>query len=958
MKKIIFFLTFVSCAVVKSNAQLLTWGPSFITETSTNNEITVDAAFGNKGLVAYSPVTDIYVHIGAITTLSTSQSDWKYSKFSWGTTNGAANALSLGGGKWKYSIASDLRTFFGITNPTERILRIAILFRSGNGNTVQRNAGGGDMYIPVYDNNLAVRIDNPLRTPLFKLGNEVIVKSVGDNIDITANSSQAANLSISLNGNIINTANAATTISANPILPATGNYQIVAEAVGTTTSRDTINFIVTPPVNIAPLPSGVMDGINYEADPTAVTLVVHAPGKNSMAVIGDFNNWTETVAHQMNRTPDGQKYWIRLTGLTSGQEYGFQYKIENSLIVGDAYAEKVLDPWNDSFIPTATYPGLKPYPTGQTTGIVSVFQTNKPAFNWQVPNFNRPNKKNLLIYEMLIRDFTDARTYTSIKDTISYLKRLGINCLQLMPINEFDGNLSWGYNPSYFFAPDKFYGTETAFKELVDACHLNGIAIVLDIAMNHATGANPLAAMYWDGANNKPAANNPWFNTDARHPFNVFNDFNHESAVTQQYTSRVIRHWLTNYKIDGFRWDLSKGFTQVNSGSDVGAWGNYDASRVTLWKRYYDSMQAVSPNSYCILEHFAANSEENELSNYGMLLWGNANYNFRESMKGSTSNTDFSGISHITRGWSEPHLIGYAESHDEERLMYDAINFGRVSGPYNIKDTATALKRAELAAAVVAMTPGPKMIWQWGELGYHYSINRCTNGTINSNCRLSEKPLFWQEKNHPNRSKVFNVYSKLFNLRNNPLYADAFTTSTGGFINSTSLLKQFGHLDPSLRLNVIGNFDVVPITSNIVFPTNGLWFDVLRDEFITVTGNSKSLTLQPGDVFVFVDKNVNNIPTSILNPGYNLANFNMQIAPNPFHTNGMLQYDIPESGKVTVQVIDLNGRVVKQLFSGFRTRGIQQLQLNKQNLGVTNGMCFIQVDVNGKKQTQKLTLVN
>lgn len=959
MKKISFLLTVILCCALNANAQLLSWSPSFITETSTNHEIIVDANFGNKALLNYSPTTDVYVHIGVITTLSTSQTDWKYSRFTWGSTTMAANAPNAGANKWRFPIASNLRTFFGITNPSEQILRIAILFRSGNGNTKQANADGSDMYIPVYNNNVAVRIDNPFRTPMFKLGNETIIKSVNDNIDIDANANQTADLRILLNGTPVNTASGVTTLSASPTLTATGNYQIIAEAtVGATINRDTINFIVTPPVNIAPLPAGVQDGINYEADPTAITLVVHAPGKNSIAVIGDFNNWTETVAHQMNRTPDGTKYWIRITGLTSGQEYGFQYKIDNTLLVGDAYAEKVLDPWNDVFIPSTTYPGLKPYPTGQTSGIVSVFQTNKPAFNWQVPNFNRPNKKNLLIYEMLIRDFTDARSFNSIKDTLSYLKRLGINCLQLMPINEFDGNLSWGYNPSYYFAPDKFYGTETALKQLIDECHKLGIAVVLDIALNHATGANPLAAMYWDAANSKPAANSPWFNTDARHPFNVYNDFNHESAVTKQYTARVIRHWLVNYKIDGFRWDLSKGFTQVNSGSDVGAWGNYDASRITIWKRYYDSMQAASPNSYCILEHFGGNSEENELSNYGMLLWGNANYQFRESMKGSTSGTDFSAISHITRGWSQPHLIGYAESHDEERLMYDAINFGRSSGPYNIKDTATALKRAELAAAVVAMTPGPKMIWQWGELGYHHSINRCTNGTINNNCRLSEKPLFWHEKNHPNRSRVYNVYSKLFNLRNNPAFLDAFTTSTGGYITSTGLLKQFGHIDPSLRMNVIGNFDVNPITSNIVFPVNGLWFDVLRDVFITVTGNSRTLTLQPGDVFVFVDKNVNNIPTSILNPGYNLANFNMTIAPNPIQSTGILQYDIPETGKVTVQVIDMNGRMIKQLFSGFRTRGTHQININKNGFANTNAMYFIQVDVNGKKQTQKLNIVN
>jgi len=277
--------------------------------------------------------------------------------------------------------------------------------------------------------------------------------------------------------------------------------------------------------------------------------------------------------------------------------------------VGDPYAEKILDPWNDGSIPSTTYPNLKAYPTGQTTGIVSIFQTNEPAYTWAVPNFNRPDRRSLVIYELLMRDFTAARNWQTLRDTISYFKRLGVNALKVMPFNEFDGNESWGYNPCYFLAPDKFYGTKNRLKEFIDTCHANGMAVIMDIALNHTTGANPLAALYWNSALNQPAANNPWLNETARHPFNVFNDFNHESLRTRYFTSRVIEHWLKEYKLDGFRWDLSKGFTQVNSGSNVGAWSSYDASRVAIWKRYYDTCQLKSPGSYVILEHFADKSD-------------------------------------------------------------------------------------------------------------------------------------------------------------------------------------------------------------------------------------------------------------------------------------------------------------------------------------------------------------
>src|SRR5678809_1327945 len=117
------------------NAQLLTWTPPFPKENDASQTlvITVDANKGNQGLLAYTPTTDVYVHIGVITNKSSNSSDWKYAPFTWGTTTAAANAPSAGTNKWQFTITGSLRTFFNITDPTETILKIAILFRNGNG---------------------------------------------------------------------------------------------------------------------------------------------------------------------------------------------------------------------------------------------------------------------------------------------------------------------------------------------------------------------------------------------------------------------------------------------------------------------------------------------------------------------------------------------------------------------------------------------------------------------------------------------------------------------------------------------------------------------------------------------------------------------------------------------------------------------------------------------------------
>ncbi len=165
----------------------------------------------------------------------------------------------------------------------------------------------------------------------------------------------------------------------------------------------------------------------------------------------------------------------------------------------------------------------------------AVIQTAQQAYNWQTQDFEKPEKKDLVIYELLVRDFFAAgeRNYQNLIDTLSYLKRLGINAIELMPITEFNGNESWGYNPTFMFAPDKYYGTKNKLKEFIDRCHSEGLAVILDVVMNQQDIPNPYVLMYYDFDAGKPAANNPWFNQEATHPFNVFFDLNHESTYTQ-----------------------------------------------------------------------------------------------------------------------------------------------------------------------------------------------------------------------------------------------------------------------------------------------------------------------------------------------------------------------------------------------------------------------------------------
>jgi len=585
------------------------------------------------------------------------------------------------------------------------------------------------------------------------------------------------------------------------------------------------------------LPAGAKDGVAFINNGTSAIVTLYAPGKNSVSLIGEFNDWS-TTASVMKKTSDGNTWWIQIDNLNPSTEYTYQFYVDGKLKVADPYCEKVLDPDNDKYITSSIYPNLKAYPTGKTTGIVSVMQANQPTYNWKNNGFVRPEKNNLVIYELLIRDFTTEHTYASTLAKLDYLIGLGINAIELMPVNEFEGNLSWGYNPSFYFAADKYYGTKTALQNFIDECHGKGIAVILDMVLNHSFGQSPMVQLYFDGS--KPAANSPWFNVDAKHPFNVGYDFNHESAATKKFSKDVMKFWMQQYKIDGFRFDLSKGFTQTQSADDA-VFRKYDAGRVAIWKDYNSYIKTIDPNNfYVILEHFAEESEEKVLADDGMMLWNNLNYNMNEATMGWLTNSNFQWGFYVNHGFSKSeNLVAYGESHDEERLNYKNISFGNMSGSYLIKgNLATSLKREEMAAAFLFAIPGPKMVWQFGELGYDVNID--------FNGRTGEKPIRWEYYSDPNRKALYDAYSKFIRLKKN----NSIFNSTSSTYNLAGGIKYIKLVEGANTVVVVGNFDVVNQTADIDFGSSGTWIDAVGST-LNLSSNTYLATLAPGEYHIF-----------------------------------------------------------------------------------------------------------
>jgi hypothetical protein len=933
-KGLLFFVLFISLFSFRIEAQILTSTPAFPTQT---DQITVyyDATTGNGDLSGYTP---IYAHTGVITSNSVGPNDWQHTVGNWGTADASVLMTPMGNNIHKIVITPS--TFYNL-NVGETVSKMMFVFRNATGSVVGRNADGSDIFLTIYPPGFNASLSQPAA--------ESQIVNAFQTVPVTANSSVASNITISVNGTQVASGNGVTTLNYSFSESLAGEYVISMTAVnGATTITDEKVVIILPSIFVATPPAGTIDGINITST-TGVRLQLYAPNKSFVFVIGDFNNWQLDLSYLMNRTPDGNTYWLDIPNLSPGTEYRFQYYINlEGMRVADVYADKILDGWNDGWIPETTYPNLIDYPNGLTSEPVSVFRTDPPVFNWTDQSFVRPAKTKLVVYELLVRDFLSDRTYTSLTDSLDYLENLGVTAIQLMPINEFEGNDSWGYNPSFYFAPDKAYGSSEALKTFVNEAHNRGIAVIMDIALNHSFGQNPMVRMYFDasaGQWGQPTTNNPWFNPTPKHDFNVGYDFNHESQQTKNFTKRVLAYWMQNFHIDGYRFDLSKGFTQNYTLGNIGAWGAYDQSRINILTDYYNHMQTVEPGSYGILEHFADNSEETVLSNNGMMLWGNLNHEYLEGSMGYSSN--FSWGSYQNRGWNNAHLITYAESHDEERMMYKNLLYGASSGTYNITNLNTALKRQELAHCLLLPIPGPKMIWQFGELGYDYSINTCSDGvTINTDCRTSAKPVRWDYWDNQNRKHLYKVTAALNNLKKTePVFSTTnFNIDLGGFGKRI-------HLNGTNNAVVVGNFQTTSINMVPGFQHTGTWYDYFTGNAFQVNDLNATFFFEPGEYHIYTDYQLA-VPdlNTLLEEVMSFAKSSFMIWPNPSNNRVNVGYSMVHAAPVQIVLRDLTGRTVAS-FNTAGVSGVNQTEWNLLEENVAAGSYILSIETEGRRES-------
>ena len=793
-----------------SEFPLISTDPAFVTEAMTED---VTVILNTAGTAADGFTGELYAHTGVLTTDSATTGDWKHVLAEWGNNVPECKLERVDDNLWHYVIKGGPRAWYGVEEG-ETITHIAFVFRSAD-NKIEVKDNGADIFIELASEGMSVKIISPAHGSILTVGEEYTVQvqqKAATNVKLYKNDTAVAE-----------TGGATLTYTYAPTEPEDVVFKAVATD-GTNTLEDSVSVAVLGETETASRPADVENGVNING--SEATFVLFAPGKESVVLLGDFNEYAPSNKYMMKR--DGNYFWTTVSGLEEGVEYGYQYLVDGTIKIGDPYATKILDPWNDKWIDASVYPNLKPYPAEYTSDIVSVFELNPTEYQWTATSYERPAENSLAIYELLIRDFTEEGSIDAVTAKLDYLETLGVNAIELMPIQEFDGNDSWGYNPCFFFAADKAYGTEQAYKRFIDECHKRDIAVILDVVFNHATGQFPYAKMWWDSGANKTLPTNPFFNVDAPHNWSVFHDFNHTYSETVNYIDDVLEFWMEEYNVDGFRFDLTKGFVQNPGNYDA---GGYSAQRIGILKHYAETIRAVDEDAYIIFEHFCDQSEETELYNsVGALCWNNNPRNgYKQSVLGFTG----SSFADFKKG-----RVNNIETHDEERIAYDAVKYAQSwAKPWNV-----LTKRLQAVYAFHFLTPYPKMMWQFGELGYDVSIEE--------NGRTSRKPVKWEYFEDANRRALYDAMSKIISWRTDheEFYGQDNLTVHTWQVGDGNMGGKVLVLD---KVIVVANFNNAESTTQVNVPAAGEWTNLMTGEKVTL-GSTYSCTLGASDYIVLV----------------------------------------------------------------------------------------------------------
>lgn len=870
MRKFYSFILLLTCLCISVNAQVVTTSPAVIQENSRDIVITFHADQGNKGLAGLTEKDAVYAHTGVILKGS---DEWMYAP-SWSVNQDKYKLAYVSANTWSLTIP-DIASFYGIKEG-EVVDRLAFVFRNSTGTKEGKTATGGDIFVNVYPADQLSLVITPSVDPG--------VLSAPTKVNFVVNTTSAADITLYANSKELTSAKNTDNLSYEYNIEAMGTTTISAKAVaGGKTVESTLTY-VRPNAPVAKdYPGGKPEmGAIRAADGTTYFCLA-APGKEKANIVGSWNNYVPSADTYYQDYEGNRYFWWSVSGLKENTDYIYYYIVDSATKVGDPYARLILDPSNDKYIPESVYPDMPQYPSAYVSGgvPVAVYNSGADNYDWKVKDFKGVDKDRLVIYELLIRDFTGTEgqakgngTIAGVMEKLDYLQNLGINAIELLPIMEFNGNNSWGYNPNFYFAPDKAYGTPDDYRRLIDAAHERGIAVILDVVFNQTDGLHPWYKMY-------SAAKNPFYNASAPHSYSVLNDWKQENPLVQQQFKDVLRYWLEAYNVDGFRFDLVKGLgdddsygatyneaTNKYTGVTEAKTNAYNASRVARMKELHAAMMEVKPDAYFINENLAGAKEENEMAADGELNWANINNASCQFAMGWPEGCQLNRFYAVSDSRTKGSTVSYAESHDEERMAFKIGKWGAAG----VKDNASmAMRRLGSVAAMMLMTPGSHMIWQFQEFGADETTKKTdSKGNPTGENNTNPKKVVWNKLKDPDNAGLHDTYVHLNSLRNGypTLFGD--NASVTMKCNSTSSSKwgngfTISLTDGTKELYCIVNPEVTSeMTIAVPFKGDAANYHLLLGSPSTTPALSGSeVTLAPGAFAIYGTLDISGIDSTI-----------------------------------------------------------------------------------------------
>jgi|FLOH01.1.fsa_nt_gi 1,4-alpha-glucan branching enzyme len=715
-----------------------------------------------------------------------------------------------------------------------------------------------------------------------------------------------------------------------PVEPAQSlyeSYEVLAVIDG-----DTLQVYHQPAIviNIAPVPDGLTYGQNISS--SGVTNLIYAPAQSVvLALITQAGVVGETsAAIPMNRASETSDIWWMQSNLSAG-DYDLEYVLIDGRRISDPYSVEVI---NDR----------------------TRFHIGATPFTWTDQEFERPAKDTMIIYELHLDDYAAMGSgngrFSHLINRLDHLQSLGINAIELMPVMEFPGERSWGYNPTHYGAVESTYGTPDEFKALVNEAHNRGISILLDVVWNHVNSSGPLWQIQPNFALNPYCKD--WTDLRPNETQNSYGmiDLDHFTDEMQEHVRIIQQRWIEEFHVDGYRYDFTRGIGWDMAQPDYGILG------------WVTAMNNFDPSLMQIAEHLPADPY--------LIANSQLDAGWHDSFRDRLYDEAYSPISLETMREQVIKLREYSNTgssysnrtqaiksivtHDEQSLIMEMVQWGGV--PLTI-----ALQRDKLYSAMTFTSLGVPMMWQGQELGMK-------SGWVGGdNDKLSYRPMDWSLLDTERGQSHLALYKQLITLRkHNPAmwrgaYQDLWRYTTERVIvwgfNDTFFS---GRGD---QVTIIANFSGSSQTvQNVPFMSAGDWHNYIdpANSLTTADGNYGELTIPAYGMMIFTNYIYpNDAQKSIQNPN----SFELKgLYPNPFNQSIAIEYNIPsEALSLRLDIYNLRGEIVysKSENTNFRNKKIMWKGLDLYGNSVPSGLYFVVSEIEtmqgNSKMTSKITLL-